>query len=257
MLVCPVDAETLAKCEADALARNVSLWQQVPPDSPIPGSSWTVHDVAAHLVTMVGRYINPDRKLASAPRDVDQMNELEMKEFESATMGELVGRLRSRYAKYLAFWSELPLEMVLPLREGLPVDVAALRSNWIAELLVHGRDMALAAGLDWPLDDTNCLLILRLLAQALPNYFRAVALTDCALVVAPDGGAPFTIVIKAGAAEIQAAAVEGADVLAGSPAALVLLFYGRIGLSRALASGVGLTGDADRVQRLLGAQQKP
>lgn len=257
MLVCPVDAETLSACEADALARSVALWQRIAPETPMPFGTWTAHDTAAHLVAMAGRYLKPNRKLATGPREVDLINKEELQQFESATMGELTGRLRSRYAKYLAFWSELPLEMVLPIRDDLPLDVASLRINWITELLIHGRDMALAAGEKWPLEDDSCLLAMRLLAQALPGYLRNVGPIDYTLAITPDGGLPFSVVINGGAAGVQPIAVDGADRLAGSPAALTLLFYGRISLVEALATGVALTGDAGRVQGLLDKQDKP
>jgi uncharacterized protein (TIGR03083 family) len=223
----------------------------------VPNSTWTAHDVAAHLVTMAGRYLNADRELAASQRELQEMNQREIAEFSSATMGELIGRLRSRNAKYAAFWSEQPLEQLFPYRTGFSLDAATLRSNWITELLIHGRDVALAAGEEWPLDETSSLLALRVLAQVLPRYIQAAGLSDCTLVVAPDGGAPFSIIVKDGASEIQAAALDGSDKLGGSPAALVLLFYGRIGLARALATGVTLTGDEDRVQRLLSRLENP
>lgn len=258
MLVCPVDAETLSAQEASALARIVSLLQRVAPDLQLPNSKWTTHDTAAHLVSMIGRYVKADAQLAESPRDVEALNEQTKQEFESAAMGELVGRLRSRHAKYAEFWSELPLDMVLPIRSGqLPVDVAGLRSNWIAELLIHGRDIALAAGEEWPLDDPSALLSLRLLAQALPGYLRAGGHGAGKLVVSADGGAAFSIVVSDTAAKVRPAAMSGADQLAGPPAPLVLLFYGRIGLADAQASGVRVVGDADQVQRLLDRFEKP
>jgi hypothetical protein len=207
---------------------------------------------------MIGRYVKSDAQLAESPRDVETLNEQTKKEFESATMGELIGRLRSRHAKYAVFWSELPLEMVLPIRSGrLPLDVAGLRSNWLTELLIHGRDIALAAGEEWPLDDESALLSLRLLAQALPGYLRPAGRGDGTLVVAADGGAPFSLVVWDNAAEVQPGGVTNADQLAGPPAALVLLFYGRIGLTEAQAGGVRIMGDADHVQRLLDRFEKP
>ncbi len=258
MLVCPVDAKTLSAQEASALARVVSLLQRVAPDTQLPNSKWTAHDTAAHLVSMIGRYVKADAQLAESPRDVEALNEQTMKEFDTATMGELVGRLRSRHAKYAAFWADLPLEMVLPIRSGqLPLDVAGLRTNWMTELLVHGRDIALAAGEEWPLDDSSAFLSLRLLAQALPGYLRPAGHGDGTLVVAADGGAPFSIVVWDKAAEVQPAAVTNADQLAGPPAPLVLLFYGRIGLAEAQASGVRIVGDADHVQRVLERFEKP
>lgn len=257
MLVCPVDNETLSRCEAAAVARNVDLLQRVEPTTPLRTGSWTAHDVAAHLVNMAGRYLNADRKLAGSQLELQEMNQREIAEFESATMGELVGRLRSRTAKYAAFWPDQPLDSLFPYRSGFPLDAATLRSNWIAELLVHGRDVAIAVGEPWELDDTSCLLTLRVLAQVLPRYTHATVAEDYTLVVAPDGGLPFSVVITDGVAEIVPAAVEDADRLAGSSAALVLLFYGRIDFNEGLANGLRVTGDAAKVQRLVGRLDKP
>jgi uncharacterized protein (TIGR03083 family) len=238
------------------MARNVELLQRAAPQTPLLSGSWNVHDTAAHLVTMAGRYLNADRKLASSHQELRDMNQREIDEFASATMGELVGRLRSRNAKYTAFWSEQPLDQPFPYRAGFPLDAATLRSNWITELLIHGRDVALATGEAWSLDDASCLLTLRVLAHVLPWYVRAAGLTDSSVVVAPDGGEPFTIVVKGGEAAIEEGAA-GEDQLAGPPAPLALLFYGRIGLPEAVAAGVRVTGDDDRVRRLVDHLEKP
>ncbi|HVV77522.1 MAG TPA: maleylpyruvate isomerase N-terminal domain-containing protein [Mycobacteriales bacterium] len=257
MLVCPVDNETLSSCEATAVARNVELLQRVAADTRLLTGTWTAHDTAAHLVTMAGRYLNANRELAGSQRELREMNQREIEEFASATMGELVGRLRSRNAKYAVFWPDQPLDAPFPYRTGFPLDAATLRSNWITELLIHGRDVALASGEQWSLDDTSCLLALRVLAQVLPRYVTAAAPTDYALVIAPDGGLPFSIVMKEGVAEIHNGAVEGGDRLSGPPAALVLLFYGRVGLADARQMGAAVSGDAGGVERFLNSLDKP
>jgi uncharacterized protein (TIGR03083 family) len=257
VLVCDVTAETLSTCEGTAMARNVELFGRVAPETRLPNSEWSAHDVAAHLVTMAGRYLNADRQLAATQRELREMNQREIDEFASATMDELIGRLRSRNAKYAAFWSEQPLDSIFPYRSGFPLDAATLRSNWISELLIHGHDVAVAAGEPWPLDDTSCLLTLRVLGQVLPRYINAAGADDYTLVVAPDAGAPFSIVVKDGSAEIHDNAAEGADRLSGSPAALVLLFYGRVDLTEAQANGLRVSGDTARVQRLLDRLEQP
>ena len=257
MLVCAVDHELLVRCEAAAVKRNVDLFQRVEPDLPVPNSKWNAHDVAAHLVNMAGRYLNADRSLAGTQRELHEMNDREIAEFESATMGELVGRLRSRNAKYNVFWPEQALDQTFPYREGFPLDAATLRSNWITELLIHGHDVALAAHEEWPLDDTSCLLTLRVLAQVLPRYIHAIGAAEYTLVVAPAGGMPFSIVIKDDAATIEQGSITGSDQLSGSPAALVLLFYGRIRLDEAVQMGAYVSGDADGIQRFLDRLEKP
>ncbi|HVT20964.1 MAG TPA: maleylpyruvate isomerase family mycothiol-dependent enzyme [Mycobacteriales bacterium] len=257
MLVCAVDHELLVSCEGAASRRVVDLFGRVQPDLPVPNSKWNAHDVAAHLVSMAGRYLNADRKLARTQRELEEMNDREIAEFETATMGELIGRLRSRNAKYNVFWPEQALDTMFPYRDGFPLDAATLRSNWVTELMVHGRDVAVAAGEQWPLDDTSCLLTLRVLAQVLPRYIHPAGAADYTLVVAPAGGTPFSVVIKDDTAQIEPSAIADADQLSGSPEALVLLFYGRIGLAEAQQMGAYLHGDATRIEQLLNRLDKP
>jgi len=257
MLVCAVDNETLSRYEASAVARCVDLLQRVAPEVPLRSGTWTAHDVAAHLVTMAGRYLNASRELAGSQRELQEMNEREIAEFSASTMGELVGRLRSRSAKYGAFWPDQPLDAPFPYRSGAPMDAATLRSNWIAELLIHGWDVAVAAGEPWSLDDTSSLLILRVLAQVLPRYVHAIGAGEYALVLAPGGGSPFTVVVREDAAEVAPSAAADTDQLSGSPAALVLLLYGRIDLDEARRMGVAVSGDADRVRRFVESLDKP
>jgi uncharacterized protein (TIGR03083 family) len=257
VLVCAIDHELLVSCEAAAVRRNVELLQRVDPDLAVPNSKWNAHDVAAHLVNLAGRYLNADRKLARTQRELAEMNDREIADFESATMGELVGRLRSRAAKYNVFWPEQALDEMFPYREGFPLDAGTLRSNWITELLIHGRDVALAAGEPWPLDDTSCLLTLRLLGHVLPGYLHVAGAEDYTMVIAPGGGMPFSIVVQDGTASIEPSAVSGSDQLAGSPAALVLLLYGRIDLAEAEQLGAYVAGDTVRIQRFLDRLDKP
>ncbi|HVT65957.1 MAG TPA: maleylpyruvate isomerase N-terminal domain-containing protein [Mycobacteriales bacterium] len=257
MLVCSIDHELLVSCEAAAVRRNVDLFQRVDPDLAVPNSRWSAHDVAAHLVTMAGRYLNADRKLARTRRELEEMNDREIADFGTATMGELVGRLRSRVAKYNVFWPEQALDEMFPYREGFPLDAGTLRSNWIAELLVHGRDVAIAAGEQWPLDDTSCLLMLRVLAQVLPRYLHVAGADDYSLVIAPGGGMPFSILVTDGVARIEPSAISDSDQISGSPAALVLLLYRRIDLAEAQQTGLYVSGDALRIRRFLDRLDKP
>jgi len=257
MFVCAPDASQLLEYEAHALRRTTDLLRSVPPDLALASGTWTARDVAAHLVTVIGRYLDPGVTLARSPREVDEINRRELDALEGVPVNELLEMLAARAAEYTQFWPLLPLDQQFPFHSGVSVDVAALRSNWIGELVIHGRDVALAAGTEVAIDDAVGLLLVRLLLQVLPGYLRAADIGTAVLVVEPAGGEPVTVRVDSGTTQVQAGGDAAAARLRGSPATLALLLYHRLDVDGALAAGASVGGDPAVVRRVLAALEQP
>ncbi|GAC1441966.1 MAG: hypothetical protein NVS3B26_03890 [Mycobacteriales bacterium] len=247
MLVLDVDGTALAVAESDALRRVASLFSRVDPALPVGDGTWTSRDVAAHLVTVIGRYLNSDVRLGRTPREVDEINRQEMQALAELPMDQLVDRLDVASAAYQRGWSRLPLDMQLPFHAGIELDVASLRSNWLGELLIHARDVAASAGEPWEIAEHDALLLVRLVLTALPGYLRAAELHDAVLLMVANSGRPASIAISAGTVSVSDSVLPN-DASVRSPAdVLALTLYSRLSLAAAEERGLEIHGHRDRV----------
>jgi uncharacterized protein (TIGR03083 family) len=205
------------------------------PPTTIVGT-WTCRDVAAHLVTVINRYtaFTPDR-LAADPRGVDAINERELTELVDHTTSDLLDRLRDEMRTFQAMWgpaSRLALDMNVPFHGGGTLDVQSALTNAMGEFLVHGFDIASAAGRPWPIDERDAALLCRFSTRILPSYVRRSNTDDVDLLFDVDGLPPWTLHVRGPAVEVAAGGASsepsGSSVsVRGEASAIALLLYGR------------------------------
>lgn len=254
-------AELWARIEADA-QRFFDLVRSVPPDLPLKDSSWTTREVVGHLLTVIRRYTQGPT-LGETPRDVDRINDEELAALGSVPCAELLDQLERelKLARELYPPEGLDLHMKVSFHGGVQIDFTAALSNVIGELLVHGLDLAAAAGRPWSLDDRDALLILNGVLQILPAY--AVRATHHSLRVrlSVPGGRPWLLDFDRG--ELTSApADEGApsDVVIRVPApTLALTLYSRLSTAAAVRGGMRVVGGRRpwRIARLPRLVERP
>lgn len=258
MAIIETTVEELVEREDRALERVVELARSVDPSLPTGDGSWTAHDVLAHLVTVIRRYTNPDVRLAATAREVDEVNADELAGLADTPMGTLAEQLVAGHRAYQDLWSKFPLDAELRFHAGLRFDAASLRANWLSELLVHGRDVAVATGRDWPLDDREGLLALRVAMRALPGYVKADDGPPLRVALRVAGGTPQRIELGDGTATVTEGEPATADlVLSGSPVAAALLFYGRLSADQAETAGLVVEGGRQVLERFLARREAP
>lgn len=259
MPIVDTTSEELSDRENHALAMVSALAERVDPALPVGDGAWTAREVLAHLVTVIGRYLNPKVQLASTAREVDELNRAEMAGLADHSVSELVAELGARHKTYQEVWGAFPLDLEFPFHAGLKFDVASLRSNWMSELLVHGYDVAAAAGEDWPLEERDLLLSMRVVLAALPGYWKGGGdLGHIEVALAPAGSNPHTIVVDGAQLRVVEGLGSGADVvLGGSAAALALFFYGRIDQADAEARGLVVTGSQEALDAFMDNREVP
>jgi uncharacterized protein (TIGR03083 family) len=239
--------------EQAAYERTDRLFRDVDPQLRVGDGTWSAHDVLAHLVTVVRRYTSIP-ELAETPRGVDEINAKELAALTAATTDALLADYGNGFSAYREVWTQVHGDHRWPFHGGGQLDTTAVRSNWLAEMLIHGYDVAAAAGVDWPISEPDAVDILMLVQAIVPTYARAG--TPTALEVAPDGLPAWSLRITPDGATVGGAA--GCDAsISGPPEVLVLFFYQRFDLAAATARGARVTGDADALTRVMAQLERP
>lgn len=230
-----------------AYERFVTLLADTPGTLAVDGS-WTAVEVAGHLLNVVNRYVDfsPDR-LADAPRGVDVINEDELATLAGRPMSEVLADLATEMGRFRANWGPqtgLPLDLEIPFHGGGKIDLQSGLTNLMGEYLVHGLDVARAAGVDWPIDDRDGALLAAFTARLLPAYVRATNTERLHVRLDLDGLHPWVLEVEGPAATSRTPQVDDKpDVcLCGPATPVALLLYGRLDLDGALAHGVEVCG---------------
>lgn len=159
----------VAQDRFDQLIRTVS-----PHDRP-PGMAWTVGQVGAHMVNIVDRYSSIARTGAFRTADQSGIPDLNDAELQSVTgtLPEIADRIRELEPEMSNYFDTVSGHgQVLPFHGGVAIDGITVQTNWLGELLLHGEDIARAAGRPWEVTERDMLLVARGLMQIAPGFVR-------------------------------------------------------------------------------------
>jgi uncharacterized protein (TIGR03083 family) len=229
--------------------RTVELFREVDPALELDNDPWTSRDVLAHLCNVARRYTSVPR-LASTPREVDVINAEELTALDGVSLEDLLGKFERAYARYREVWPPMGPEHMWPFHGGGQLPTAALRTNWLGEMTMHGYDVASVAGVDWPVSDEDAQDLLTFLRQIVPAYAQPGE--PVAVAFAPDDGPTWTIRLGSeGAATVDGA--DGAEATVMGPAwLLVLMLYQRMP-----PQGLSVAGEVGAVERLFASVERP
>lgn len=232
----------------DALIRSLTETDQM-----TLGGVWTVRETAVHLITAVNMYAGLAAGSASPIVDRSSLaifNPGAFYALREDRPAELASLLAAAVDSYCAAVSPLRPDELRPWHYGREVPVAyniALIAN---ELLMHGTDIALAAGVQWPGDEPAARTTWAVLAPWLtPVRFLpdVAADTRAAVSLCADDCAPLTFRIE-GAMTLATEPVE-LDCTIRGPAMRMLRWY----FQRDAWPDAGLTAEgprSDLAQRL-------
>jgi len=227
---------------------------------------WNLADVAAHLSQVwiavpglaKGDVAELERKLGESAdlpasgliRELDELGKLTT-DLTSAdgerSLGVLADRIDARAAEYFAACADQDPESLRPwLIEGITVPLATLAGHLLSENLVHGYDIASAAGRAWPIKPDHARLALQ------QFFFPVMAKLDpCALINAEKaagfrgtyelrirGGDRYRLGFDDGALQVEPPPEQRTDCrISADPVALLLLTWGRRGQWPAILRG--------------------
>lgn len=218
--------------------------------APVPGLEWNAGDVLAHLAVQIERFRDfvtgdrsPDGDTAGIPDGpspvvVAEVNRRLIAGVADRDAAVLAGRLRAAVDDYLSATAAVDRSTPFRSWEGQS-DVGGATAILIAELLVHGLDLARGLGARWTVSPTHAALALPAVWALLPRYLdpEAARHVRASLAFAPRGMPGVRVSIDDGVAEVTP---DGGPVdcrIHARPDDLLLLAFGRIDLGTLLRRG--------------------
>ena len=220
------------------VAPNVAGLVRSAPDAgaPVPGSDWTVGDVAAHLVIGAEAYAGYATGATNAVFDVSDIAGGSLTRSSAA----LLDAERERDLPGLADRMESAATAVLQASEGRgaddivlwngqPIGLSAMLGIGLAEFLLHGRDLAKALSQPWPIEPGDARLVLASALPVLPLLVDPVttAHAHARYDLRVRGGAHVVLAIGDGTLRVGPPDSSVDCHVSADPVALLLVAYGR------------------------------
>ena len=151
-----VDRATVEQALARLGEQFEQLIRSLPADDgwrPVPTcEGWSVADVAAHVVTVWRRAIHDLRRSETAEA-TSGLNATCLDEMPERDLGTLADLLAVDGAAARSLMASLPDDLELAFHAGTTTTIVPASCVVIAELVVHGFDVAAATGSPWRTDD--------------------------------------------------------------------------------------------------------
>jgi uncharacterized protein (TIGR03083 family) len=237
---------------ADALERAgrrvVDLLRSVEdPRAPTRRLSWTVGELAAHLAGRTELFAGYLSGSAAPEGEISEIAENNARQIRDAADVPFDTQIELIAASVAAFVERTKGRLATdpyPWYSGLTLDVATGTGIALAELLVHGYDVARSLGRPWPIPAEDARTILRASFVLAPHYLdprrtRGKHVTYRILV---RGGPRLRFRIDGGSGSVEDVDGPADCSIRADPVALTLVSFGRLSRWRAVARGKLLAG---------------
>ncbi|MFI8521262.1 maleylpyruvate isomerase family mycothiol-dependent enzyme [Streptomyces sp. NPDC085481] len=214
---------------------------------PVPRSTWTVGEAAAHLgqanELMADLAAGRPRPYGDgSPQSLAAANEEALAAFPERAAGPLADLILDQALAFLDAVEERAPEEVVETPMG-PYDPATLGSYLLTHMLGHGYDLARALGRPHMLDRTRVGLSLPFMVAAMPRVAVPAAVDGLSARyrVRLWGGAGFGVIIEDGAVTTTNGPLDRPDcTVLTEPVAFLLMALGRIDPRPVMATGRAL-----------------
>lgn len=239
MLTAPeVDWAAAREAVATVGARVTNLLRSVQHPHAAALGDWDLTDVAAHLSHSLDAIAAMAQGGGSMLADLWALGDLTKALVEGETtrdLGELADRIGVSVATFLAVGDAEDDGLRGWLVEGIEVPLSTLTCHMLNELVMHGRDIAVAEGAAWPIERRHAALILTgFLFPSLRNLGRvmvdqeAAAGVRASLDVRLRGGGGVVLRFDDGDLSVESSPSGPVDChLSVDPAAFLLVAWGR------------------------------
>ena len=208
-----------------------------------PGLTWTVGEVAAHMLNIVNRGLGDRRRSETIPGLAD-LNKLCVSEVDTRVPAEIADRIKADKATLVGILRghdpEAAAQRTFPLHGGLVTNVPSALSYMLFDFLGHGLDVARGTDREWQIDPEYAALDLHAILPILGPWADAAVLAGppqrLAISFRGDGDA---IVVELGDGEYRAqnySRDEVDDVAEVDPVATFLAIAGREPASNPVAA---------------------
>jgi uncharacterized protein (TIGR03083 family) len=242
-----IDARDARLCLLAAAARTAELIESLAMDPPVSGSEWTVGDTAAHLIfalrgftsSALGDYAEWFEWEAMIPNTrtpvrVEVLNRTLLAVEPRGSAAEMAAWITKGAEAFVAASASLHPDQAMPTPWYGPdetLTVAEATCLLLGEQVVHGYDVATAAGRKWPISKQDALLIFQAVRAMMPKIADPAGIGDVNATYELHLGRAdrFVVRIADGAALVEPVAGQRIDChLLADPVTLMLLGYGRI-----------------------------
>jgi uncharacterized protein (TIGR03083 family) len=209
--------------------------------APVPGLSWTATETAAHMVgelrdyaMALTRHTNGYMTHANRPSESPSqmsavVNARQLTEVPERDVSRLADMVAEAALAYLAAAAAADESAAIPAANGLVLSPSMMTSLLLGEQVVHGLDIARAAGTDWDIEPRDALLILPGILSVAPEYLRpSAAAARVSFELRIRGANHYRMAVDRGTAVVTAAGERSDCVITADPVAFLLLGYGRI-----------------------------
>jgi uncharacterized protein (TIGR03083 family) len=238
-----IDLAPTAEAVGGAGRRLADLLSEVrEPDRPVKGLEWTMGELAAHLAARTSRFAaflagtaSPEGEIS----DIGAENKAEIRERRGLAFAGQVEELRANVDAFVATTRGRLGADPFPWYSAIALDVATGAGLLLAELVVHGFDAARTLDRPWPIAAEDARTILRASAALAPWYVDRERTKDehTTYRIMVRGGPSFRVRVEEGTASVGPADGPADCTIHADPATLLLLVYGRIGRTGAVARG--------------------
>lgn len=246
-----VDPEAARTALAEVVPRLAELLRAVPDPDRVALGRWRISDVAAHvgvafdgLSQLAARRIPPP--VAGMDVFPDTMDAM-VRAVPERDLAVLADRIEASAARFIAGPAVTDPDGLRPwIFAGTEASGTTFVCHLLDEVLVHGDDIARAAGLAWPIDRSHAVLALdgflfvvlgQVAGPGLVDQQRAGGLR-ARYRLRVRGGSHHDLAIADGALQVSRPTGDPVDChLSVDPVALLLVFWGRRGQWPAVARG--------------------
>lgn len=244
------EVEQTAVAFTHAASRTTQLLRSgLDPAAPVPGLTWTAAETAAHLVadlrehtTLMTGESHPAPETAGGPGDERSAAERgaavnraaldASPERDLTILADLNEQAAALFNAALA--AQPDRERTFTTANGVPITPAILTSVLLGEQLIHGLDLARAAGRPWPIAGDDALRVIAGIMPVMGNYLNRDAARGLQisyeLRFGPGDRYRFAINGPTATTSPAEGAPGPADcVITADPVAFLLVGYGRAG----------------------------
>jgi hypothetical protein len=189
----------------------------------VPGLGWTAVETAAHVVNLYGRGLG-DLRRSGSPEGTAELNAICLEEYVDRDPQVVADRI---VADASTVWDVvlpmLPDDLELAFHAGARTTVVPIMAVLLLEMLVHGDDIARAAGRPWEIDDDDAWRALTEVASLLGAWRRPeVPARDTVALLGP-GDDAIRITCSDDEVAVTVEAVRSGDRVVDEPPSVALL----------------------------------